>query len=158
MTRERGPVAGAALSRISVMTPLSCRSTTLSPMPRSGPRNRLVAVTSVAMAARPSVRGIDQLAILPRRQEFAREDLRHLGRAGKLIALDHDADGARHAVIPDVADADLLHLRRDDQLLEGELQAPLLDRLVDQIVVVHRRLHAGVLVLGDRDRGLVDGA
>src|SRR6478735_4014804 len=159
MTKERGPPAGPAPSRMSVMIPLSCRSTTLSVTPRSGPRNRLVAAISVAMTVSPNLVGsIHQLPLRTRRQEFAREHLCGRRRAGELIALDHDADGARHAVILDVADADLLHLGRDDQLVEGILQPALLDGDVDQIVVVQRRLHAGVLVLGHRDCALVDGA
>ena len=39
-TRERGPAAGGAPSEIEVMMPLSCRSTTFSSRPRSGPENR----------------------------------------------------------------------------------------------------------------------
>src|SRR5690242_16910809 len=86
ITRERGPDS-AALSAMSVMMPLSCRSTTLSARPRSGPRNRLVALTSVAIGARPSVSCIDQRAIFQRRHEFAGEDFLHFRRAGELIAL-----------------------------------------------------------------------
>src|SRR6266850_1430681 len=49
-TRERGLVGGA-VPEISVMTPLSCRSTTFSSRPRSGPENRLCAATSMVMTA-----------------------------------------------------------------------------------------------------------
>src|SRR5437762_8374403 len=48
-TRERGLVAGGVPAEISVMTPLSCRSTTFSSRPRSGPENRLCAGISVIM-------------------------------------------------------------------------------------------------------------
>ncbi len=58
----------------------------------------------------PSVRRIHQLPLRARRQKFAREDFRGRRRASELITLDDDADGAGHAVILDVADADLLHL------------------------------------------------
>src|SRR5689334_1364442 len=116
MTKERGPMPDLAPSEMPVMRPPSCRSTTLSLIARPGPRNRLVAEISVAMTVSPkySVGSIHQLPLRARRQEFAGEHFRRRRRAGELIALDHDADGARHAVVLDVADADLLHLRRDD--------------------------------------------
>src|SRR5882672_2975521 len=50
-TRERRPVGDGAPSEIPVMTPLSCRNTTFSSRPRSGPENRLCASTSMVMTA-----------------------------------------------------------------------------------------------------------
>src|SRR5829696_2185238 len=110
------------------MRPLSCRSTTFSSRPRSGPENRLCAATSVVMTSlsviasaakqsipprkermdcfvasllamtKESVRRIHQFTFRARRQELAREDFRGRRRPGQLIALHDDADGAGHAV------------------------------------------------------------
>src|SRR5512138_2123614 len=98
-TRERGPDAGGVPSEMSVMTPLSCRSTTFLSRPLSGPENRLFAKTSVvisilrhceersdeaihlspgdgtdcfaALAITALVRRIHQFPLRARRQEFA---------------------------------------------------------------------------------------
>src|SRR6267143_992581 len=125
MTNDRRADGGAALSAMEVMIPLSCRSTTFSRRTRSGPQNKVSAVTSMDMTRDrvfllfASVRGVDQFALGARWQEFAREHFRRRRRAGELIAFDDDPDGARHAVVLDVADADVLHFRRHDQFFEG---------------------------------------
>src|SRR6185369_1740583 len=105
-TRERGLLAGGAVSEMEVMRPLSCLSTTFSSRPRSGPQNRLCAGISVVMTCPPRhcerseaihraakarmdcfvasllamtehlVRSIHQLPLRARRQELARENLR----------------------------------------------------------------------------------
>jgi len=81
------PVAGFAPSDIRVMIPLSCRSTASWSRPRSGPQNRLVAVTSVAM----TVRSRQFVDVGRSRSARARQNSREntsdgVGGAAKLIA------------------------------------------------------------------------
>src|SRR4051794_3714303 len=181
-TRARGPVEDCAPTEISVMTPSSCRSTTFSSRPWAGPENRMCAGTTVAMTAlrhceersdeaihlspcggmdcfaplamTTLVCRVSQFPLRARRQEFTRKNLRRRRRPRKLVTLDDDADGAGHAVVLDVADADFLHLGRDDQLVERKLQAALFDLDIDQIVVIDSGFHPGVLVLGNGDHAL----